>query len=351
MSGKPLAQEHEENVLDRVRQSCAAFKSSLARVSDTGVQVFSSKANASTIKQAGESLAVSGLSSFGGLVEFASMEEEVSFLTATHALDFGSGFRLALHQFHGKGAWQTIKAGMIRMHSANNRLEASFLTNATKASIQSWFLPGFDTAAPEVAANLELLVSHLLRATRSLGEGLEQRGLQELHQVVFKSVENTTTPAAAVVAALVESFPVCFDDAYSIQVDQQLQQVYFYKKAQLVTGELYHRFRTQVPRLDFPDASSLTCFCDNVIVAMMRSTGCIECADELTTKIETDQPIEMGSEEEVALRASALDAVERISRALNVNACEIGNYLWGVLGKEPNFRVYKRHATPSTLFY
>lgn len=30
---------------------------------------------------------------------------------------------------------------------------------------------------------------------------------------------------------------------------------------------------------------------------------------------------------------------------------ELGNYLWAVLGKEPSFRKYERHATKDTVFY
>jgi hypothetical protein len=130
--------------------------------------------------------------------------------------------------------------------------------------------------------------------------------------------------------------------------------VTLYKKAQLVVGELYHRFRKEDPRYDFPDGGKLTAFIDNVIVAVLRKLGVVKCSQELEQKIESHVELLSGSEEEVSLRAAAMIGVETISRLRSgdeLTPVELGNYLWGYLGKTPEFRPFTRHATRNTVFY
>ena len=56
---------------------------------------------------------------------------------------------------------------------------------------------------------------------------------------------------------------------------------------------------------------------------------------------------------QVSFRAKALEGVETIVQMTGnqLMAIELGNYLWAVLGKEPSFRKYERHATQDTVFY
>ena len=125
-------------------------------------------------------------------------------------------------------------------------------------------------------------------------------------------------------------------------------------QAQLVVGELYHCFHLSSPlRFNFADAAFLTAFVDNVIVATMRKSGVIVPSAAITKQIEEREQILSGSAEEIALRAKALAGVEAIVDSLHgaLTSGELGNYLWGVLGKTPEYRQFERHATKDTVFY
>ena len=162
-------------------------------------------------------------------------------------------------------------------------------------------------------------------------------------------------PAAALVADLVSTFPGTFDDRYILRDGTpERMEVALFKKAQLVVGELYHRFREEDARFAFNDGDRLTAFIDNVIVAVLRKVGVVRCCDALTASIESNELLASGSEAEVSLRAAAMAGVEAIAKlrsADGLTPVELGNYLWGFLGKSPEYRKFTRHATRDNVFY
>lgn len=72
------------------------------------------------------------------------------------------------------------------------------------------------------------------------------------------------------------------------------------------SGELYHRFHADLPEFNFPDATRMTCFVDNVICATMRKTGVVVCSEALTKAIESRELLPSGGEFEVAFRAKGM---------------------------------------------
>ena len=77
----------------------------------------------------------------------------------------------------------------------------------------------------------------------------------------------------------------------------------------------------------------------------------------LAADIDAHVPLPSGSEAEVALRAAAMVGVGEVVRHVNASRgeqltpTELGNFLWGVLGKTPAYRTFNRHATKDTVFY
>ena len=287
---------------------------------------------------------------FGSNNNESAVDCEAAWIVLTHAVDFGSGWRRALHQHHGKGAWLTIKPGieaLFRLAQAQQatHLPAAWLQGLTHAQVATAFgLP------PQEGGNdeLNLLVEYLVVALHDLGRGAEPYGsLQALVKGTLKQVAMSATPAGDFVWMLVDVFPTTFNDRYMLF---KTQEVCFYKKAQLVTGELYHRFRNQDERFAFADGSQLTAYIDNVIVASLRYKKVVVPNDALTEAIETGQEIPSGSVEEVSLRAAAMCGVEAVVQGTPLPSCELGNYMWAGLGKEPNVRKFARHAT-KTIFY
>lgn len=286
---------------------------------------------------------------FGGKESTAPPPDcEAAWIVLTHAVDFGSGWRRALHAHnHGKGAWRTIKPGveaLFRLAQAQNatHLPATWLQGLSHEQVAEAF------GLQDVSAELNQLVEYLVIVLHDLGRGVESyQSLQALVTQTLEKTANSPTPAGDFVWMLVDLFPTTFNDRYVLY---KTQDVCFFKKAQLVTGELYHRFHRQDERFAFGDGPQLTAYIDNVIVATLRYKKAIVPNEALVTAIEMGQELPMGSVEEVTLRAAALCGVEAVVQGTTLPSCEFGNYLWGGLGKEPEVRKFARHAT-KTLFY
>lgn len=61
-------------------------------------------------------------------LNFANGNEEINFVTITQLLNFGSGFRVALHEATGRGAWDTMLFGSIGMFLGGHKLDADYLS-------------------------------------------------------------------------------------------------------------------------------------------------------------------------------------------------------------------------------
>jgi hypothetical protein len=273
-----------------------------------------------------------------------------------HALDFGGGWRLALHAYHGKGAWLTVKPGVEALHASAPTLPAAWLASRTAADIGELF--GIVGETPEALA-LAPFVAQLTAVANELGTAIGASGCSTVAEWLSSRLDAASAagspPAAALVGDLVLTFPRTFDDRYALRDGTPEQmEVALYKKAQLVAGELYHRFRVEDPRFAFSDGDCLTAFIDNVIVAVLRKVGVVRCCDALNASIDGDELLASGSEAEVSLRAAAMTGVEEIARlrsADGLTPVELGNFLWGYLGKTPEYRKFTRHATRDTVFY
>lgn len=321
-----------------VRSTCQSFQTDRVTVDATAAQAFAKELDVDMVKNFGVSLALDA-NFTGSNCSFETVDDEAAFILLFHALDFGSGWRLPLHKHHGKGAFLTIKPGVENFYNAHKKLSSSELINATKEEVAKAFQLNGN-------AELEDLVELLWKVIVELGTNTKEYG--SLSAFVTKKLEDACkeTPAGDLVWDLVETFPNTFDDCYQVKG----QRVCLYKKAQLVVGEMFHRFQKEDARFAFADGNKLTAYIDNVICASMRFKKIIVPCPELFEAIETNQEIPMGSEDEVALRAGALVGIEQVVSSLPLSSNELGNFLWGGLGKVPEVRKFHRHAT-KTIFY
>lgn len=304
-------------------------------------------------------------------LHFENAEDEAGFIALAHALDFGSGFRKALHARHaGKGAWLTIRAGLVRLGRASTRCEAAWLASRTRAELEALF----ELDSPD--GSLDVLADHITAVVHELGCQLTARGFASMGAFVrFHLVRSKTHPASTLVAALVDTFPTTFDDRYTYRGPAVAadgsgsgeaadgvrgQEVFLFKKAQLVVSELFHRFAADDAAFAFPDMPRLTAFVDNVVVAMLRQLGVVRTTDAVADAIARGDPLPRGSNAEIALRAASLRAIEEAVDVANAGAAPdaprlmpatLCNWLWGWLGKQPAGKAFPRHATPDTLFY
>jgi hypothetical protein len=304
---------------------------------------FADELDVAAVKAFGASLA-NDANFTGTTCQFESVDAEAAFILLMHALDFGSGWRPELHMHHRKGAWLTIKPGVEALYklAPNLGLTSEWLCSLTLHDVASAF-------SLQNNSSLDLLVKYLLDALHELGTNSVYFGsLEAFVTATFEKTSPSAAPAGNFILALVNQFPKTFDDQYIIRT----QRVCFFKKAQLVVGEMYHRFRDEDSRFAFSDGELLTAYVDNVICAAMRYKGIVVPSEQLVDMIEAGVEVESGSECEVSLRAAAMCAVDLVVAATNkaLTSAELGNYLWGGLGKEPAVRKFQRHAT-KTRFY
>lgn len=352
---------------ERVRQSCASFSSNCVRIDPV------------RLKQFAESIALSDIDTFvyssDGLatnrfekdIDFPSAVDEAGFLVIAHGLDFGSGYRNMLHSHrNGAGAWITIRSGLISLGQVNPQFESKWLLSLSVGDVQHHF----DLAATELAASELLpLAIQLHSSIQEFGSVLKRLGFANPGEYLTDRLEAGNYSAVKLVAHLVQEFPLTFNDCYVVND----QEVFLYKKAQLVVSEIFMRFGYPSSSLDSPDEylqlhnkiqllsrdiDDLTAFVDNVVVAVLRLSGILLANEELSAKIEQGQYIEKGSVEEIGLRSKALEATELIVDCVNrshgtkvLNAQRLCNWMWGCVGKYPENRTYRRHLAPSTSFY
>lgn len=321
-----------------VRRSCAAFHSDRVHVDPVAAKAFADELNVPALQASASSLAYN--SGSGLSCRFDSVNDEAAFVVLFHALDFGSGWRKQLHRHHQKGAFLTIQKGIDAFYNAHPKLLSNELLNTSKQEVAKAFSLEGNSELEDLVELLHQVIVHVGRQTLDYGSLtlFVTKKLQELSK---------TTPAGYLVWDLIETFPVAFDDVATVNG----QRVCFYKKAQLVVGELYHRFRSEDSRFAFLDGNKLTAYIDNVVVATLRYKKVLVVCPELTDMIEhAGTELLAGSENEVALRAAACVGVEKVVSFSELTAMELDSYLWGDLGKVPEIRKFERHAT-KTIFY
>lgn len=129
-------------------------------------------------------------------------------------------------------------------------------------------------------------------------------------------------------AELAESFPCSFDDPYL-------------KKAQLAVSAISGLVKSQHP--DATDAVELTAMADYQVPRVLRALGVLRYSTVLADKVSRHQLIDAGSEEENAIRAATVLAVEQISRRANLSSAVVDNLIWSsqdVAGSD-NFHLTK----------
>ena len=321
-----------------VRSSCRAFQSTRVAVDAEAAAIFAEALDEQTVKEFGASLALDA-NFTGSNCTFESVDSEAAFILLFHALDFGSGWRAPLHRHHSKGAFLTIKPGVENFYLSHPRLQSSELMACSKDEVAKHFAIDGNSELHDLAALLHSVIVEL---------GLRTLEYGSLTAFVKAKVEEASvkTPAGDMVWALIETFPNTFDDCYTVNN----QTVCLYKKAQLVVGEIFHRFHGEDDRFNFIDGNRLTAYIDNVICASLRYKKVIVPCTELLDQIENGHEIPKGSEDEVALRTAALVGIELVVSLTSLSSIELGNYLWGSLGKLPEIRRFQRHAT-KTVFY
>lgn len=262
----------------------------------------------------------------------------LAFVVTLDAVNFGSGWFPHLVKREGSSGYFTI-AGALEDHvRAHGALFARELRAATPASCAALF--GQPIERPEVAE----LMTHFARAWNELGERLER-----VHGGSFgRLVAAAGGRAEALVRELAE-LPAYRD----VCVYDGDLRVPLYKRAQITVSDLHEAFAGLGPGA-FVDIDALTMFPDNLVPHVLRVEGALAYAPALLARIDAGELLEVGSAEEIEIRAVGLHAVERLvaacrSRGLETNASSLDHRLWH-RGQAPRIKAQPRHRTRCTYY-
>jgi hypothetical protein len=128
----------------------------------------------------------------------------------------------------------------------------------------------------------------------------------------------------------------------------------FMKRAQLTAADLGLAFEHEGWGR-FDDRDQLTIFADNLVPHVLRVDGILDYDLDLGARIDREDPLEVGSVEEIEIRAAALHAVELLKQHLhaaghrNITAMALDYLLWN-RGQAPRYKAIPRHRARGVFY-
>jgi hypothetical protein len=128
------------------------------------------------------------------------------------------------------------------------------------------------------------------------------------------------------------------------------KHIRFFKRAQICVADLYGAFGGQRWGA-FSDLDKLTIFADYKLPQVLRHFGVLEYAPGLAQRIDNQELLQPGGEEEVALRAATIWACELLRSEMShlsgyaITAVEVDQLLWHLGQNSADMRPYHRTRT------
>jgi hypothetical protein len=264
-------------------------------------------------------------------------ESTLAYVLTLDAINFGSGWFPRLAKRPGLSGYLTIATALRECFESRGPWTAAEL-RAMQAPLCAEVL-GQDPADAEVSQLMGLFA----RALADLGHLLEERYAGSFAGPLLEAEGS----AERLVQGLAR-MPFYRDVAR-----HRGFEVPFYKRAQLTAADLSAAFGGEGYGR-FHDLDDLTCFADNLVPHVLRREGVLVYAPELAKRIDAEELVAAGSEQEVEIRAGAVHAIERcvgeIARAGgSASAARIDFVLWN-RGQRPEMKAHPRHRTRTTFY-
>ncbi|XP_053672979.1 queuosine salvage protein [Anopheles nili] len=167
------------------------------------------------------------------------------------------------------------------------------------------------------------------------------RVLLDRYEGKFENCVRTCAGSAlTLLQRIVEDFP-CFRDEAVLAYDGSETRVSFYKRAQILVGDLWACFRGQgLGR--FEDIDAITMFADYRVPQVLVHFGAMAYNDDLMALLKEDKLLEFGSREEMEIRGASIYVVEHLKALVRlklskhhpdvaparVNAILLDHFLW-----------------------
>lgn len=262
----------------------------------------------------------------------------LAFFVTLDAINFGSGYFPHLRKRPGMSGYFTVASSLTDHYRKYGPLSAEQLTQLTKGGCTEIF--GQDPANEPVQELMQLFTN----ALNDLGKYL----LGSFKGSFRKLVEQANGSAERLVQILT---------GMSYFKDVQMydgKEIPFYKRAQLTVADLSLAFGGRGPGR-FEDLDKLTIFADNLVPHVLRVDGILVYEEQLASRIDAEELIAPGSEEEVEIRACALHAVELVKDELRrtghtITSMGLDYLLWN-RGQQPYYKLSKPRHRTRTVFY
>ena len=263
--------------------------------------------------------------------------EIVAYILTLNAINFGSGYFPHLQKRPRLSGYFTIATCLKERFETQGAFRARELCRLTPEDCARIF--GQDLTKAPIRELMGLFAS----AWNELG-----RHLLDRYEGDFVGLVNAADSSAERLVELLAKMPH-FQD---IQTYNNVE-VPFYKRAQLTAADLSIALGNQSFGF-FNDLPRLTIFADNLIPHVLRVDNILQYEQSLVAKIDAEELIGAGTDEEIEIRACAIHAAELIVAELRrlghkVSALKLDYLLWN-RGQQPEYKSHPRHRT-RTIFY
>lgn len=243
------------------------------------------------------------------------LEQAVNFLLIMHSIGFCywgmPKWTVEYKNQEFDGAYGMIAALGKAIENDYPVLDFSYLSKISKSDF-----------ANVLRGNVKIpLFSERLNIVREIGKAAANK-----FNVSFLSAVKEANTDLELMKIITDNFP-----SFSDKSSYKENEVYFYKKAQLLVSDLFQI----VPKgmLKIKDTSNLTTCADYKIPQVLRSLGILEYSNDLAEKVDAKIEIPRDSEFEVEIRANTIWAIEKIkqnvkSRYESIESIFINDQLW-----------------------
>ncbi|MBE3557677.1 MAG: hypothetical protein IMW89_00415 [Ktedonobacteraceae bacterium] len=227
--------------------------------------------------------------------------------------------------------------------------EAAALKRAVEEGIPLWDAEYLSTISPDVMASIFRgqqtipLFEERVRNAREVG-----RVLLERYDGQFTHVIEQAGGSAVRLALLLANEFSSFHDVATYR----RRPVCFFKRAQICVADLHSAFAGKQWGT-FTDLDKLTAFADYKLPQILRHYKILEYTPALAGRIDNQEPIAAGSEEEIEIRAATIWACELLRQAMQrrgqqMTTAELDQRLWLASQHTTEMRPYHRTRT---IFY
>ncbi len=260
----------------------------------------------------------------------------VAFALTLNAINFGSGYFPHLQKNGELSGYRTIATALRKRFEREGAFSAPELERMTRSDCARLFGQGEEGPAGE-------LMGLFARGWNELGHWLTSA-----HGGAFEGPVREARGSAERLTRLLARLPMYQDVA-----TYQGFRVPFLKRAQITCADLGTALRGRGLG-HFDDLGKLTIFADNLVPHTLRMLGVLSYDHMLLQRIEREEELASGSEDEVEIRACALHAVELLSAACARRGYAIAPHKLDLLlwsrGQSPAIKAQPRHRTRCTFY-